>query len=242
MVNPPEAVPQPSRPTITLADIRLQRLLFRGIGLASLAEYAAAAEMAVSEVLTQLEPWLDGRTLELESVGGELFLHTAPQGRPHPQGAAVVPSNLWELLRQVGDPDYSASLWGIIRGLQRGGWQVRTHPVGATRPATFLELLVDRRWTPMMVLPRRDRLGADDGPLARASERGVAKVVIVCAAGQLDETTAEIRSWMVRTSSTFQVVLLEQPRYTPTVVDSRHGSVVPTSDQLRPRPRKGSGN
>lgn len=231
MVTPsPGSLPGP-RPTISLADIRLQRLLFRGAGLASLSEYATTAEMDVTEVLSQLEPWLDGRTMELESVAGELFLHTAPQGRPHPAGAAAVPSNLWELLRQVGDPEYAASLWRIIRGLQRGGWQVRTHPVGATRPLTFLELLVEGCWTPMMVLPRRDRLGADDGPLARGTQRGVEKVVVVCGDGQLDESVAEIRAWMSRAPVVLEVLLLEQPRYTPTVVDSRHGSLAPTSDQ-----------
>lgn len=220
------------RPTVNVADIRLQRLLFRGVGLATLGEYAAAAEMDVSDVLRQLEPWLDGTTLELESAGSELFLHTAPQGRPHPEGVAVVPANLWELLRQVGDPDYAASLWRIIRGLQRGGWQVRTHPIGATRPLTFLELKVDRAWTPMMVLPRRDRLGADDGPLARARERAVTKVVVVCADGQLDATASEVRGWMTQQDGVFEVLLLDQPRYTPTVLRSVDGAVRPTSDQL----------
>lgn len=221
----------PSRPTIALADIRLQRLLFRGAGLASLGEYASAAEMEITEVLAQLEPWLDGSCLELEAVAGELFLHTAPQGRPHPAGAAVVPSNLWELLRQVGDPDYALQLWRIIRGLQQGGWQVRTHPVGSTRPLTFLELLVERRWTPMMILPRRDRLGADDGPLSRARQRHVDQVVVVCGDGDLDPTVAEIRGWMSTNPQPFSVVLLEQPRYTPTVLRSSEGSVRPTSDQ-----------
>jgi hypothetical protein len=221
------------RPSISVADIRLQRLLFRGIGLASLGEYAGAAEMEVADVLAQLEPWLDGRSLELEAVAGELFLHTAPQGRPHPDGAAVAPANLWELLRHVGDPDYAASLWRIIRGLQRGGWQVRTHPVGATRPLTFLELMVDRVWTPMMVLPRRDRLGASDGPLARASQRSVSKVAVVCADGQLDEIAAQVRGWMTSYGQTFEVLLLEQPRYTPTLLSSVDIAVRPTSDQIK---------
>ncbi len=227
------STPQP-RPSVTVADIRLQRLLFRGVGLASLSEYAAAAEMDVADVLSQLEPWLDGKSLELESAAGELFLHTAPQGRPHPEQAAVVPTNLWELLRHVGDPEYAATLWRIIRGLQRGGWQVRTHLVGATRPLTFLELLVDRSWTPMMVLPRRDRLGAVDGPLARAAERSVSKVAVVCADGQLDAISAEVRSWMASHDGRFDVVLLEQPRYTPTLLRSVDASVRPTSDRLPP--------
>lgn len=221
------------RPAISVADIRLQRLLFRGPSLASLSEYAVAAEMDITVVLTQLEPWLDGRTLDLEAVGGELFLHTAPEGRPHPHGTAIVPANLWELLRQVGDPEYAATLWRIIRGLQAGGWQVRTHPVGATRPLTFLELMVDRTWTPMMVLPRRDRIGASDGPLARAEQRGVGKVVVVCAGGKLDGVVAEIRAWMTSLSGLFEVVLLEQPRYTPTVLRTADIGVRPTSGLLK---------
>ena len=232
MVNSDGVGPLPStRPTISVADIRLQRLLFRGGALASLSEYAAAAEMAVTEVLAQLEPWLDGSSLELESVAGELFLHTAPSGRPHPPLAAIVPSNLWELLRQVGDPDYARQLWVIIRGLQRGGWQVSTHPVGATAPLTFLEVKTSDGWTPMMVLPRRDRLGAVDGPLSRALLRSVNRVVVVCADGDLDSIGAEIRGWMSRCERDFEVLVLEQPRYTPTVLRTDDASVKPTSQQ-----------
>lgn len=221
--------PADRRSNFDVADIRLQRLLSTGAQLATITEYARTAEMDVVEVLSQLEPYLDTATLELESVGAELFLHTAPQGRPQPEGVAVVPSNLWELLRMVGDQDYAMMLWKIIRGLQTGGWSVRTHPVGASRPLTFLELHVDGTWIPVIVLPRRGRLAASDGPLSRAEGRKVPRVVVICGDGQLDETVTEIRTWMATAKRSLQVLLLEQPRYTPAVFSPSDTAVRPTS-------------
>jgi len=217
------------RRTVDVADIRLQRLLSTGAQLATVTEYARKAEMDVVEVLTQFEPYLDDRSVELESVGAELFLHTAPYGRPQPEDVAVVPANLWELLRHVGDPDYAAALWKIIRGLETGGWSVRTHPAGAPRPLTFLEIHVDGAWVPVIVLPRKGRLAAADGPLSRAEGRKVTKVVVVCADGHLDDVVTEIRIWMTGGKRTLAVVLLEQPRYTPALLSPNDTSVRPTS-------------
>jgi hypothetical protein len=216
-------------PLIDVSDIRLQRLLITGAQLATLNEYAQHAEMDVMDVMRQLEPYLDTNILELESVGHELFLHTAPQGRPLPEGSPFLPANLWEQLRQVGDQDYAAMLWRIIRGLEQGGWSVRTHPIRAVAPLTFLELHADGTWLPMIVLPRRGRLSAADGPLSRAEGRKVSKVVVVCGPGHLDDAVTEIRVWMTRGKRHLTVLLLEQPRYTPCVLSPNDTSVRPTS-------------
>ena len=216
-------------PMIDVGDIRLQRLLVTGAQLASLTEYARHAEMDVLDILAQIEPYLDANFLELESVQHELFLHTAPKGRPLPEGSPFLPANLWELLRQVGDQDYAAMLWRIVRGLESGGWTVRTHPTGAVSPLTFLELHADGTWLPMIVLPRRGRLSAADGPLSRAEGRRVQKVVVVCGPGHLDDAVTEIRTWMTLAKRKLTVLLLEQPRYTPCVLASTDTSVRPTS-------------
>jgi hypothetical protein len=219
---------QPRR-TVDIADMRLQRLFISGAQLATLTEYARKSEMDIMEVLSQLEPYLDDHSIELESVGAELFLHTAPLGRPQPENVASIPANLWELLRYVGDPDYASMLWKIIRGLETGGWSVRTHPIGSPRPLTFLEIHVNGSWVPVIVLPRKGRLAAHDGPLSRADGRKVTEVVVVCPEGHLDEVVSEIRTWMTSAKRTLTVVLLEQPRYTPALLSPNDTSVRPTS-------------
>ena len=215
--------------TVDVADMRLQRLLISGAQLATLTEYARKAEMDVMEVITQIEPYLEDHSFELESVGAELFLHTAPQGRPQPASAASVPANLWEFLRYVGDPDYASQLWKIIRGLELGGWSVRTHPIGSSTPLTFLEIHVNGLWFPTVVLPKKGRLAAHDGPLSRAESRKVTDVVVVCSEGHLDEAVTEIRSWMADEKRSLSVILLEQPRYTPAILTPNDTSVRPTS-------------
>jgi len=217
------------RRRVDFSDMRLQRLFISGAQLATLTEYARKAEMDIMDVLSQLEPYLDDHSIELESVGAELFLHTAPLGRPQPENAASIPANLWELLRYVGDPDYSAMLWKIIRGMEAGGWSVRTHAIGSPRPLTFLEIHVNGSWIPVIVLPRKGRLAAHDGPLSRAEGRKVTEVVVVCQEGHLDEVVTEIRSWMALVKRTLTVILLEQPRYTPALLSPDDTSVRPTS-------------
>jgi hypothetical protein len=215
------------RPVITVNDIRLQRLLFRGADLASLSEYAEKSDMGISEVIANLEPFLDGRTLEIEAYGSDLFLHTAPSGRPQPQGIAIIPSNLWEILRQVGDTQYAAMLFSIIRGLQFAGWRCKTHSLDANNPATFLELNVNNVWSPLFVYPKINRISVKNGILDKISERKILYVTLIVHQKEAQQYIAEVKRWFVNNNNDLTVVILQEPSYQPIVVTGNDTAVKP---------------
>jgi hypothetical protein len=215
------------RPVITVNDIRLQRLLFRGADLASLSEYAEKSDMGISEVIANLEPFLDGRTLEIEAYGSDLFLHTAPSGRPQPPGIAIIPSNLWEILRQVGDTQYAAMLFSIIRGLQFAGWRCKTHSLDANNPATFLELNVNNVWSPLFVYPKISRISVKNGILDKISERKILYVTLIVHQKEAQQYIAEVKRWFVNNNNDLTVVILQEPSYQPMVVTGNDTAVKP---------------
>jgi hypothetical protein len=215
------------RPVITVNDIRLQRLLFRGADLASLSEYAEKSDMGISEVIANLEPFLDGRTLEIEAYGSDLFLHTAPSGRPQPHGIAIIPSNLWEILRQVGDTQYAAMLFSIIRGLQFAGWRCKTHSLDANNPATFLELNVNNVWSPLFVYPKISRISVKNGILDKISERKILYVTLIVHQKEAQQYIAEVKRWFVNNNNDLTVVILQEPSYQPLVVTGNDTAVKP---------------
>lgn len=221
------------RPIINLSDIRLQRLLFRGNDLASLNDYAEKAEMGISEVVANLEPWLDGRTLDIEAVGGDLFLHTAPLGRPQPLDVAVVPANLWEILRQVGDSDYASMIYNIIRGLQFSGWRCRIHPVDTANPATFLELYINNNWIPLFLFPKKNRIAVENGILDKLKVRNIKKVAIIINQKDVNPFLLEVRKWLYIDGNEITVVLLENPSFQPVILGPNDIAVKPRTKKYK---------
>lgn len=221
------------RPIINLSDIRLQRLLFRGSDLASLSDYAEKSDMGISEVIANLEPWLDGRTLDIEAVGAELFLHTAPLGRPQPKDVAVLPANLWETLRQVGDSDYAAMLYTIIRGLQYAGWRCRIHPVDAKNPATFLELYISHTWIPLFLFPKKERISANEGIFDKLKSRNISKVSVVVNQKDVHGFIVESRKWLSENNYPITIAILENPSFQPIIIEAKDIGAKPISEKYK---------
>lgn len=217
------------RPVITLNDIRLQRLLFRGADLASLSEYAEKSDMGISEVIADLEPWLDGKTLEIEAYGSDLFLHTAPSGRPTPIGVAIIPANLWEILRQVGDTQYAAMLFSIIRGLQFAGWNCKTHALDANNPATFLELLVNNVWSPLFIYPKLNRVAIKKGILDKIAERKIQYVTLIVQHKETQQYIAEVKTWFTNNDKELAVVILQEPSFQAVILNGKETGVKPNT-------------
>lgn len=215
------------RPVIAVNDIRLQRLLFRGADLASLSEYAEKSDMGISEVIANLEPWLDGKTLEIEAYGSDLFLHTAPSGRPQPLEVAIIPANLWEILRQVGDTQYAAMLFSIIRGLQFAGWKCKTHALDANNPATFLELHVNNVWSPLFIYPKINRVAIKRGILDKIAERKIQYVTLIVQHKEAQQYIAEVKTWFTNNDDELTVVILQEPSYQPVIITGKETGVKP---------------
>jgi hypothetical protein len=225
----------PDASFIHVSDARLNHILIRRSGrCASLSEYAEVCGMSVSEVASQLDAFLDAKDLALEFYGEEVFLHTAPRGRPAPVGTRSIEANLWEHLRGRGDIDRAFGLWQTLRALERAGWEVEYRSealsgaggTGQREPAE-LGLIVHGRTIGIVLDPIKFIESVGDG----YEQAGESVVALICADGALASTTAMVRRWMRsrRYSPMLKVLLLEAPRYNPTLLSAEDSAITPVS-------------
>jgi hypothetical protein len=227
-----------SRRTISLGDPRLNALVVRTPDrCASLTEYAQASGMDTAEVVELFGQYLDDGTLSLEFVGDEVFVHTAPSGRPAPHGHADVPANLWERLRMRSDVEMSFAVWRLVRSMERSGWAVETNiakvlfGLGPVNRAPFFGVAVGPQVIPVLPFPSLDEIAGAGGLLAEYSHAGAPAVAVVCDQGGLDESCTAVRRWVLshRYLPSMSVLVLEAPRYNPVLLAAADGAVQPVS-------------
>jgi len=212
-------------------------MLRRPDSCATLTEYAQQVGIDVAEVLEIFTPYLDDGTLALEAFGDEVFLHTAPAGRPAPREHADVPANLWERLRAYSSLDLSFAVWRLIRSMERSGWAVETNSakllfgLSPLARAPFFGVRVGVQVVPVLPFPTPSELSGPASLLAEYSRSGAAAVAVVCDAGALDEVCTNVRRWALshRYPPTMSILVLEAPRYNPVLLAASDGAIEPVS-------------
>lgn len=226
----------PARRMLALADPRLTRVMLREPErCASVTEYAQASGIETSQVIQLLGPYLDDGTLALEIQGDEIFLHTAPSGRPAPEHLAQVPPNLWERLRASTTPEFAYVLWKLTRALQASGWRVETNRyrimfgMAAVSEPPLLGVDVGNVIVPLLIFPAAAAIASTAGLLEQYHRAGSAAAGVVCDAGALEEMVTAVRRWVLAHALTpsMSVLILEAPRYNPTLITPADGAVVP---------------
>jgi hypothetical protein len=238
MQRPVEHLWDPSRRTISVADPRLNQFLVRHPDrCATLTEYAQAAGMDTSDVVELIGGYLDDGTLALEFVGDEVFVHTAPQGRPAPTGHADVPANLWERLRLRSSLEMSFAVWRLIRSMERSGWTVETNPakvlfgLGPLSRVPYFGVLVGPQVIAVLPFPTPDEVAGPGGLLAEYARAGAGAVAVVCDEGGLDEMCTAVRRWVLshRFTPSISTLVLEAPRYNPVLLAPTDGAIEPVA-------------
>lgn len=227
----------PARRVINTRDPRLNRVLLREPErCASVSEYAAASGIETTEVIELFGPYLDDETLALEIVGDEIFVLTAPNGRPMGPRCADVAPNLWERLRDNAPVELAYSLWKLVRGLERSGWRVENHPnrimfgMAQVAERPYLGIDVGNTIVPLVIFPTADSVASPVGVLSEYNRAGAAAVGIVCDQGALDEMVTAARRWVLSHTvlrPTLSVLILEAPRFNPTLLSPGDAAVTP---------------
>jgi hypothetical protein len=201
---------------------------------ATVNEYAAATGITVDRVLEMFSDPLRRGELDVEAVGGEIFVQTAPAGRPAPREFGQTQPNLWEVLRRDHPRDEAYALWRILRDMESGGWKVeadaRFEPTGRTKIA-HLGLRFSLSTVPVLVLPDLADVSSQAGPLTALEMAGMGLCAVTCAARRLDASATAVRQWMLGRPARagLDVLVLEAPRYQPVLLTSDDGSITPRS-------------
>lgn len=224
---------------LSVGDARLNRVFRReNERLATVSEYADRAGIPVAHVANLLSEPLSQGALALEPCEDEIFVHTAPHGRPGPGRVPVAEPNLWESLRTAHGVDAAYVLWRTVRDLERAGWVVETRPervlFGLRTPRYHPELGVRTPGTvaPLVLHPTQQELSDRDGVLTDLAAAGAAVVGVVCQSGSLGRTSSAVRKWAMSNptgNDNLQVVTLEESRYQPTLLSPHDASVEPRS-------------
>lgn len=232
---------EPGRKVINVADARLNRTLLRDPErCATINEYADAAGMSADMVLSLLGPYLDDGTLALEFIGEEVFVHTAPLGRPAPTDRANVAPNLWEHLRSAASPELAFSLWVLLRQLQSVGWTVEHKRERVTAGMSkllstdvHLGVVVNGTMAPLLLFPSAAEIASTVGPLAEQYRAGARLVGITCTQGALEDMVTGSRSWYLAAAIEpgFATMVLESPAYQPVFVYPTDTAVAPLEHQ-----------
>lgn len=221
------------RPIMTFDDMRLTRLFQQEpMRCATINEYAAATGMTVDQLLKMLSGPLQRGELDVEAVGGEIFLQTAPAGRPAPQEFGQTRPNLWETLRREHPREEAFALWRILRDMEAGGWKVEAD--GRMIPTAKVEgVLLGLRFAlstvPVLILPTLPSLSSQSGPLTHLEMVGMGLCAVTCPHQGLDQAVTAVRQWMLGRPARagLDVLILEAPRYQPVLLTSDDGSVTP---------------
>lgn len=227
------------RLVISVDDPRLNRLLVRyPYRYATLSEYAAASGIGVDVVTAQLGPYLDIGTLGLETAGGEIFVLTAPTGRPVPPTVPDVAPNLWEVLRIGATVPDAYEAWATARSLERAGWDVTADPelvhgsLGYVTRVPRLGLRIGTAVVPVVTGASPAALAEPTGLLGEYERAGTPAVAVVCAGGQLDAATTAVRRWVISRQAMptyITVIVLEQPSLAPVLMSAVDAAVTPVS-------------
>jgi hypothetical protein len=201
---------------------------------ATLNEYAAATGIDVSALLRILAEGLQRGDIQVEAVGGEIFLHTAPRGRPTPPENAQVAPNLWELLRRGHSAEEAYALWRITRDMQAAGWSVEADARGipaAGGETALLGLRFAQSVVPVMILPPLEYLASQAGALTRYEVSGMGLCAVACKHRDLEPASTAVRRWMLGRPARagLDVLILEAPRYQPILLTSDDGGIEPRS-------------
>lgn len=223
----------PNQPVLTFDDMRLTRLMQREPGrCASINEYAGATGLSIDAVLSLLREPMRREELAIEAVGGEVFVHTAPDGRPTPRGKGQIPPNLWEVLRREHTPEESFTLWRITRDLEAAGWYVEADPRNIptiSGETALLGLRFTGSVVPLLILPPFDDVSSQSGPLTRFEVAGTGLCALTCLHRKLDGAVTAVRTWMLGrpTRANLDVLVLEAPRYQPILLTGDDGGITP---------------
>ena len=223
----------PASRILSFDDMRLTRAFQQDpLRCATLNEYSAATGISVDAVLDMLAGSFRRSELDVEAVGGEIFVHTAPAGRPAPTGLAQTVPNLWEILRRTNSREESYELWRLFRDLEQAGWLVETDhrsfgAEGAWRVSVGLRFALST--VPILVLPATGAVSSQAGPLTSLELARVGLCAITCPHRGLDATVTAVRQWMLGRPARagLDVLVLEAPRYQPVLITSDDGSITP---------------
>jgi hypothetical protein len=228
---------EPVRRVINTEDARLNRILLREdqhATFASISEYAQHTGIDTADIIELFGTYLDEESVALEFVRDEIFLLTAPHGRPMRPGLAEVTPNLWELLRRRSDLEQAYLLWRLVRNLERSGWQVQTNlsrimfGMAQVSELPLLGVDVGNSTVPLIIFPAADALSSPVGILNDYNRAGAAAVAIVCDNGALDEMVTAVRKWVLShtvLAPSLSVLVLEAPRYNPTLLSPQDAAV-----------------
>lgn len=206
---------------------------------AAVSEYAEAIDSGFDDVLDLLAPHLGSGALAVEPAGGQMFLHTAPSGRPPPARLPGVPPNLWERLRRNAPPEAAFRRWQRVRALERAGWQVRVgrHPSElGCHTARFQPTMALSASEVLLPVVGDDPLAdtglADpNGPLGELERAAAVGAVVLVDSGRLDGTVTAVRRWRATHphATRLLVVAMEEPGYAPVMLTSGDAAVAPKS-------------
>jgi hypothetical protein len=229
----------PHQPVLTFDDMRLTRLVQQEPRrCSSVNEYAGATGITVDRLLEMFGPHIEQGDIDIEAVGGEVFLHTGPGGRPTPRGRSQVPPNLWEILRREHTPEESFTLWRITRDLEAGGWEVEVDPQNIPTIAgetALLGLRFAASVVPLLILPTLEDVASQSGPLTRFDVSGTGLCALTCLHRRLDPAVTAVRRWMLGrpVRAGLDVLVLEAPRYQPILMTADDGGITPRAVTVR---------
>lgn len=227
----------PTKPVFHVADAKLNRCFVRdAYQYASLNEYVHACGLPLNKVLALIGPYLDNGVLALEEARNELFIYTAPAGRPIPDELGDVAPNLWETFRSQVDIQTAHTFWQTTRSLERAGWKIEANPalvmqgINHLRQLPLIGFHTTDTTIPILAFPNPKDLGASDGLLSEYLRAGAAAVAVLVPPNQLEEMVTFTRKWFATHTASqprLQVVLCEAPRYAPLLLQASDIAVAP---------------
>lgn len=222
---------------IYFGDPRLNRVfLHHPSQCASVNEYAQACGLSSSELVMMLDDYLDRGVVSLEFFADEVFIHTSPNGRVGHLDVDV-PPNLWEQLRSGASIGEAYHHWKLLRDLEKSGWDVehRTRrilsTIGPIEPAPRLAIGAGGVIVPVVEEDEMLRISGPDGVLDRYEHAGARAVGLVCEEGDLDLVVTAVRKWSLarRYIPTMSVLVLEGPRFNPTLLEGHDSAIQPVA-------------
>jgi hypothetical protein len=230
---------QPGRRVISVADARLNHMLLRGLpACASLSEYSSITGIPTEELLELLSGYLSDGSLAVEVAGDEVFLLTAPKGRPTPEECADVAPNLWEHLRRNAGPELAHDTWRLYRALERVGWGVEAQSerilegLSHVADSPRLGVYIGQRVVPTLIFPITDDLADPRGVLTDYEQAGAAMVSVICAGDALESNVTAARRWLLAhrgLPARMSILILEAPRFSPVLLSSTDAAVSPVA-------------